>query len=152
MSTPATIILKNSYGDGSEKEIARIYRHWDGNPGNCGKDIATAAIVASRTGKNIRGYSQLNNRNWAQHFLAAFCTLDHDIEFIDSDTNIWSDYVYVITGKYDDFGGKTSIDAETYLYRIGIECYDSIDSIDKNAPMYLGCVEAFNQWCDEHTY
>lgn len=144
MSTPATIILKNSYHDGTEKPIAKIYRHWDGNPGTCGKDIANAALVASRTTPNRHGIPQLNNRNWAQHFLAAFCVCDQDIEFIDMDADIYSDYTYVITGEYDDFGGKIGIDADTYLYRLNIEC--------DGHPHFLGCVEAFDQWCDEHAY
>ncbi|MFR4028647.1 MAG: hypothetical protein ACLTZ6_08540 [Coprococcus sp.] len=66
----------------------------------------------------------LNNRNWCQHFLKAMCMVDADIEFIGEDNVPSASYTYVVTGAYDNFGGKDSIGAEEYLSRINIKVYE----------------------------
>ena len=66
----------------------------------------------------------LNNRNWCQHFLKAMCMADADIEFIGEDNVPSASYTYVVTGAYDNFGGKVSIGAEEYLSRINIKVYE----------------------------
>lgn len=58
-----------------------------------------------------KGYRQ-RNRNWCQHFLKAMCMADADIEFIGEDNVPSASYTYVVTGAYDNFGGKVSIGAE----------------------------------------
>lgn len=47
-----------------------------------------------------------------------------DIEFIGNDENFYSDFTYVITGEYDNFGGKVDIDKLDYLNRINVKVYD----------------------------
>ena len=45
------------------------------------------------------------------------CMVDADIEFIGEDNVPSASYTYVVTGAYDNFGGKDGIDAEEYLSR-----------------------------------
>lgn len=66
----------------------------------------------------------LNNRNWCQHFLKAMCMADADIEFIGEDNVPSASYTYVVTGAYDNFGGKEILGAEEYLSRINIKVYE----------------------------
>lgn len=66
----------------------------------------------------------LNNRNWRQHFLKAMCMADADIEFIGEDNVPFASYTYVVTGAYDNFGGKEILGAEEYLSRINIKVYE----------------------------
>ena len=47
-----------------------------------------------------------------------------DIEFIGEDNVPSASYTYVVTGAYDNFGGKVSIGAEEYLSRINIKVYE----------------------------
>lgn len=47
-----------------------------------------------------------------------------DIEFVGNDTKLYSDFTYVITGEYDNFGGKVGIDKLDYLTRINVKVYD----------------------------
>lgn len=150
MSTPASIIFRNAYGDGSEVDICQIYRHWDGYPGMCGRAIAYAAIVASRTpARSYRDgepYSALTNRNWAQHVLKALCVDDADLEFVDASRMPVSEYTYVVTGNYDDFGGLARLTPDEFLYRINIECRCG------QSMLFCGCVEAFAQWCEDYRF
>ena len=137
MSTPAVTILKNRVLDletdkKKDVTVAKFYRHWDGYPTGHGADIAKAQLNASLTKrkKYIRfdgkecDRSVLNNRNWCQHFLKELCKLDMDIEFIGNDENPYSDFTYVITGEYDNFGGKFDVDKLDYLNRINVKVYD----------------------------
>lgn len=94
-------------------------------------DIASSLVVASRTKPEHIDFSGasverdiLNNRNWCQHFLKAMCMADADIEFIGEDNVPSASYTYVVTGAYDNFGGKDSIGAEEYLSRINIKVYE----------------------------
>lgn len=136
MSTPAVTILKNRVLDWETHEkkdvtVARFYRHWDGYPLGHGADIATAIVNAACTErqKYVRfdgkecDRSVLNNRNWCQHLLKELCKLDMDIEFIGNDENPDGDFTYVITGEYDNFGGKSDIDKLDYLNRINVKVY-----------------------------
>ena len=50
--------------------------------------------------------------------------VDADIEFIGEDNVPSASYTYVVTGAYDNFGGKDSIGAEEYLSRINIKVYE----------------------------
>ena len=125
MSTPSVTILKNlvlnwESNQMEEETIATFYRHWDGYPSCHAIDIANSLVVASRTkpehidfsgGSVERGI--LNNRN-----------SDADIEFIGEDNVPFASYTYVVTGAYDNFGGKVSIGAEEYLSRINIKVYE----------------------------
>lgn len=136
MSTPAVTILKNRVLDWETNEkkdvtVAKFYRHWDGYPTGHGADIATALLNASLTerkkyidfdGKEC-DRSVLNNRNWCQHFLKELCKQDMDIEFVGNDANFYTDFTYVITGEYDNFGGKFDIDNVDYLNRINVKVY-----------------------------
>ena len=97
-----------------------------------GADIAAAIVNAACTehkkcvlfdGKEY-DRSVLNNRNCCQHFLKELCKLDMDIEFIGNDENFYSDFTYVITGDYGNFGGKVDIDKLDYLNRINVKVYD----------------------------
>lgn len=45
-------------------------------------------------------------------------------EFIGEDNVPSASYTYVVTGAYDNFGGKVSIGAEEYLSRINIKVYE----------------------------
>ena len=118
--------------ESDEETIATFYRHWDGYPSCHAIDIANSLVVASRTKPeqhiDFSGASVerniLNNRNWCQHFLKAMCMVDADIEFIGEDNVPSASYTYVVTGAYDNFGGKDSIGAEEYLSRINIKVYE----------------------------
>ena len=137
MSTPSVTILKNlvlnwKSNQMEEETIATFYRHWDGYPSCHAIDIANSLVVASRTKPeqhiDFSGASVerdiLNNRNWCQHFLKAMCMADADIEFIGEDSVPSASYTYVVTGTYDNFGGKVGIGAEEYLSRINIKVYE----------------------------
>ena len=86
--------------------------------------------------------SVLNNRNWCQHFLKELCKQDMDIEFVGNDENLYSDFTYVITGDYDNFGGKFDIDKTDYLMRINVKVYDGDEQgqllFDGSGLEYLG--------------
>lgn len=86
-----------------------------------------------------------NNRNWCQHFLKAMCMADADIEFIGEDNVPSASYTYVVTGAYDNFGGKVSIGAEEYLSRINIKVYEG----DENGNLVFegGAAECLT-WAD----
>ena len=136
MSTPSVTILKNlvlnwESNQMEEETIATFYRHYDGYPSCHAIDIANSLVVASRTKPEHIDFSGasverdiLNNRNWCQHFLKAMCMADADIEFIGEDNVPSASYTYVVTGAYDNFGGKVSIGAEEYLSRINIKVYE----------------------------
>lgn len=137
MSTPSVTILKNlvlnwKSNQMEEETIATFYRHLDGYPSCHAIDIANSLVVASRTKPeqhiDFSGASVerdiLNNRNWCQHFLKAMCMADADIEFIGEDNVPSASYTYVVTGAYDNFGGKVGIGAEEYLSRINIKVYE----------------------------
>ena len=137
MSTPSVTILKNlvlnwESNQMEEETIATFYRHYDGYPSCHAIDIANSLVVASRTKPeqhiDFSGASVerdiLNNRNWCQHFLKAMCMVDADIEFIGEDNVPSASYTYVVTGAYDNFGGKVGIGAEEYLSRINIKVYE----------------------------
>ena len=136
MSTPSVTILKNlvlnwESNQMEEETIATFYRHYDGYPSCHAIDIANSLVVASRTKPEHIDFSGasverdiLNNRNWCQHFLKAICMADADIEFIGEDNVPSASYTYVVTGAYDNFGGKVSIGAEEYLSRINIKVYE----------------------------
>lgn len=79
---------------------------------------STLALTEKECDKSV-----LNNRNWCQHFLKELCKQDMDIEFVDVDKKLCSDFVYVITGEYDNFGGKVDIDKIDYLNRINVKVY-----------------------------
>lgn len=136
MGTPAITIIKNRVLDCDTNEkkdvvVAKFYRHWDGYPTGHGNDIAVALANAALTehkkytcfdGKEYYK-AVLNNRNWCQHFLKELCKQDIDIEFVDTYKNLFNDFVYVITGEYDNFGGKVDIDKFDYLNRINVKVY-----------------------------
>ena len=136
MSTPSVTILKNlvlnwESNQMEEETIATFYRHWDGYPSCHAIDIANSLVVASRTKPEHIDFSGgsverdiLNNRNWCQHFLKAMCMADADIEFIGEDNVPSASFTYVVTGAYDNFGGKVGIGAEEYLSRINIKVYE----------------------------
>ena len=138
MSTPSVTILKNlvlnwETDQMEEETIATFYRHYDGYPSCHAVDIANSLIVASRTKPEHIDFSGasverdiLNNRNWCQHFLKAMCMADADIEFIGEDNVPSASYTYVVTGAYDNFGGKVSIGAEEYLSRINFKVYEEM--------------------------
>ena len=118
MSTPSVTILKNlvlnwETDQMEEETIATFYRHYDGYPSCHAVDIANSLIVASRTKPEHIDFSGasverdiLNNRNWCQHFLKAMGMADADIEFIGEDNVPSASYTYIVTGAYDNFGGK----------------------------------------------
>lgn len=117
--------------DAEDETIATFYRHWDGYPSCHAIDIANSLIVASRTKPEHIDFSGasvergiLNNRNWCQHFLKAMCMADADIEFIGEDNVPSASYTYVVTGAYDNFGGREILGAEEYLSRINIKVYE----------------------------
>lgn len=155
MGTPAITILKNRVLDWETNEkkdvtVAKFYRHWDGYLTGHGADIAKALLNASLTERKkyisfdgkVGDRSVLNNRNWCQHFLKEFCKLDTDIEFVGNDANFYTDFTYVITGEYDNFGGKFDIDNVDYLNRINVKVYsgDENDELlfNGNGVEYLG--------------
>lgn len=155
MGTPAITILKNRVLDwdtDGKKDVvvAKFYRHYDGYPIAHGADIAMALLNASLTErkKYIRFDGKkcdrpvLNNRNWCQHFLKELCKQDMDIEFVGNDANFYSDFTYVITGEYDNFGGKFDIDNVDYLNRINVKVYDGDEQgqllFNGNGVEYLG--------------
>ena len=157
MSTPSVTILKNlvlnwETDQMEEETIATFYRHYDGYPSCHAVDIANSLIVASRTKPEHIDFSGasverdiLNNRNWCQHFLKAMCMADADIEFIEEDNVPSASYTYVVTGAYDNFGGKVSIGAEEYLSRINIKVYEG----DENGNLVFegGAAECLT-WAD----
>lgn len=136
MGTPVVTILKNRVLDWKTNEkkdvtVAKFYRNYDGYLTFHDRDIAMALADAALAehkkytrfdGKECEK-SVLNNRNWCQHFLKELCKQDVDIEFIDADTKIFSYFVYVITGEYDNFGGKFDIGETDYLNRINVKVY-----------------------------
>lgn len=155
MGTPSITILKNRILDWETDEskdvvVAKFYRHYGGYPIAHGSDIAMALLNAARTerkkytcfdGKEC-DKPVLNNRNWCQHFLKELCKQDIDIEFVNTDTKLCSDFVYIITGEYDNFGGKVDIDKADYLNRINVKVYsgDENDELlfNGNGVEYLG--------------
>ena len=68
-----------------------------------------------------------------------------DIEFIGEDNVPSASYTYVVTGAYDNFGGKVSIGAEEYLSRINIKVYEG----DENGNLVFdgGAAECLT-WAD----
>lgn len=54
----------------------------------------------------------------------SMCMADADIEFIGEDNVPSASYTYVVTGAYDNFGGKEILGAEEYLSRINIKVYE----------------------------
>lgn len=137
MSTPSVTILKNlvlnwKSNQMEEETIATFYRHLDGYPSCHAIDIANSLVVASRTKPEHIDYlgesmerDILNNRNWCQHFLKAMCMADADIEFIGEDNVPSASYTYVVTGAYDNFGGKVGITSYDDLKRFAIEKIES---------------------------
>ena len=122
MSTPSVTILKNlvlnwKSNQMEEETIATFYRHYDGYPSCHAIDIANSLVVASRTKPE-------QHIDFCQHFLKAMCMADADIEFIGEDNVPSASYTYVVTGAYDNFGGKVGIGAEEYLSRINIKVYE----------------------------
>lgn len=157
MSTPSVTILKNlvlnwESNQMEEETIATFYRHYDGYPSCHAIDIANSLVVASRTKPEHIDFSGasverdiLNNRNWCQHFLKAMCMADADIEFIGEDNVPSASYTYVVTGAYDNFGGKEILGAEEYLSRINIKVYEG----DENGNLVFegGAAECLT-WAD----
>lgn len=139
MSTPSVTILKNlvlnwESNQMEEETIATFYRHYDGYPSCHAIDIASSLVVASRSKPEHIDFSGasverdiLNNRNWCQHFLKAMCMADADIEFIGEDNVPSASYTYVVTGAYDNFGGKVSIGAEEYVIVNNFYAYGTLD-------------------------
>lgn len=154
MSTPAVTIIKNKLGDGEAVEVARIYRHWDGDPAGHGADIAAALVAASNTPASTwlsfsgeeRSRSVLNNRNWGQHFLRyLLIAKDADLEVVHQGFNGYAEWTYVVTGTYDDFGGKFDITADDYLARVEVAAYYDMD-FDK--PEFRGDAADFSRWIE----
>lgn len=157
MSTPSVTILKNlvlnwESNQMEEETIATFYRHLDGYPSCHAIDIANSLVVASRTKPEHIDFSGasverdiLNNRNWCQHFLKAMCMADADIEFIGEDNVPSASYTYVVTGAYDNFGGKVGIGAEEYLSRINIKVYEGDEN--ENLVFEGGAAECL-AWAD----
>lgn len=158
MGTSSVTILKNRILDWETNEkkdvtVAKFYRHYDGYLMGHGSDIAAALVNAALTErkKYIRfdgkkcDKSVLNNRNWCQHFLKELCKQDMDIEFVDADANLYSDFTYVIIGEYDNFGGKVDIDKLDYLNRINVKVYDG-DEQDEDELLFDGSGLDYLNW------
>lgn len=154
MGTSAITIIKNRVlnWDTKEKEdvvVAKFYRHFDGYPSGHGADIASALADASITKPNDyigfdgmrREENVLNNRNWCQHFLKELCKKDMDIEFTSTDDDIFTDFTYVITGEYANYGGKEDINSDEYMDRINVKVYYGDDYL-----LFDGSAKDYASW------
>lgn len=133
---PSITILKNRVrnletNEQEEKIVAKFYCRWNGYPAGHGRNIARALDYAAITdpkrytlldGKKCKKVV-LNNRNWCQHFLKELCKQDVDIEFVDNDDKLCGNYIYVVTGEYDNFGEKVDVNKHDYLNRINVKVY-----------------------------
>lgn len=145
MGTPSVTIVRNQVieNDGGHVEnVMRFYRHWDGYPSGHGYAIAKALVEAS-------GHLNANNRNWAQHFMAELLKDDPDcpmdIEFMnpDANTNYGQCYTYVVTGRYEECGGKYRVTPEWYRENVTIKVYMGTDC---GHLIFAGDVNEFMNW------
>ena len=114
MSTRSIVLVDSVFGDydWDKREtvvavhpIARVYRHCDGYPDGNGLSILLALAGAAMEDKDV------NNRNWAQHFLKRWLAADMDVEFepcAGEGTYSHGDleWIYRIVGSSDYTGGK----------------------------------------------
>lgn len=159
MSTQSVTIIKNRVLDWDtdkkkEVTIAKFYRHCDGYPSGHGADIASALVDAALTKPEKYMvldkeyvHAVLNNRNWCQHLFKELCKKDIDIEFVNADDKVYTNYTYVITGEYANYGGILDIDAEDYLDRINVKVYygDEGDYV-----LFDGSAEEYAEWDELH--
>lgn len=129
MSTRSVILIDSEFDEYDwEKKvnvvevhpIARMYRHCDGYPDGAGAQVCASLAEASLC-------RDVNNRNWAQHFLKVFLAADMDVEFEPcAGDGTWShgdlEYVYRVTGKSDYTGGKE--DAPDAMGAVAVEVFD----------------------------
>lgn len=133
-------VQRNWQTDEEERvELLRFYRHWDGYPGGHGRDIAWAIQAANDDeGKD--------NRNWAQHVLAHLFSADADMELEGHDDEHGDlDYIYVVDGRYANYGGKHEVDEfavmmSIYRCHYGAASYDDVFSEE---PIYEGTAGDF---------
>ena len=133
--------------------IGRFYRHCDGYPEGHGLHIALALAGMSLCGDDV------NNRNWAQHFLKRLCAMDCDIEFEPPSIADGGfahgdlEYVYRLTGSQDYTGGK--VDSPDAADCVCIEVFavsfsDALDGdysqLDSMEPIYRGDWRGMLQW------
>ena len=158
MSTRSVLLVKSvfDWGDArDESHVARFYRHLDGYPEGFGMDICSALAEASMN-------PLLNNRNWAQHFLAALLSKRMDVEIEPPDgklafchTDI--EYAYVVTGTQDYTGGKESakslenVTVDVYRVRWGVDVGDMYEGL--RDPIFHGGWRDMARWlCSETSW
>lgn len=151
MSTrSATIVMDRRYTspkDYEVKELFRFYRHCDGYPKGHGYQMARAfESVYDKVEHN-----DLNNRNWVQHAFSEFFACDCDIEVEPYGVEHGDlEYLYVVTGSCDDFGGKhgvASMGVTIAVYGCGWdEGYEDVMSGD---PIFEGTPAEYIRWIEE---
>lgn len=144
-------LFKEQGGD-SVMHVARFYRHCDGYPDAFGMDICSALARASRN-------PFLNNRNWAQHFLAALCSKGIDIEMEPPDgpdafSHSDIEYAYRVTGVTDLSGGKVGMDGtddvSVAIYEVGFnQCGRMYDEL--RDPIFEGNWKGLARWLADNT-
>lgn len=89
--------------------------------------------------------SRCHGGDGVEESFKAMCMADADIEFIGEDNVPSASYTYVVTGAYDNFGGKEILGAEEYLSRINIKVYEG----DENGNLVFegGAAECLT-WAD----
>lgn len=145
-----TIVCQRYYTSPEEfktEELFRFYRHWDGYPEGHGKDIAAAMLAAEHHYKN-----SLNNRNWCQKLFAFLFSRDADMEVEPPNATEWGDldYIYVIIGDYDGYGGKYGIDhmpVHLAVFRAGWD--EPYAETLSNEPLFKGTATEYLDWLEE---
>ncbi len=138
MSTPSVTILKNlvlnwKSNQMEEETIATFYRHYDGYPSCHAIDIAKTRSSWHRE-PSLNNISTFRERAWGWTFsitetgasiFSRRCAWRMPISSSSGRTMCpLRATPYVVTGAYDNFGGKVSIGAEEYLSRINIKVYE----------------------------
>ena len=141
-----TLVRQTNHGFGGdrEEELFRFYRHWDGYPDGHGYQMALALAAMQERGGDF------NNRNWAQHALAAVFSMDADLEPETSEVVHGDlDYLYVLHGEYAGCGGKESVDrlpVTIGVWRIGND--EAYGPALMKKPLFEGSPEGYVEWVE----
>lgn len=161
MSTRSvTIVRQRSYYGPSQykvEELFRFYRHCDGYPEGHGLQMAKAFMDAEYLGtmNGERWISDgLNNRNWAQKCFAQLFACDCDLELETANSEHGDiDYLYVVEGDYERYGGKHNIDLLPVTIAVHSVVYDHWDADYKatleSEPLFRGTPREFYDWASE---
>jgi len=165
MSTRSITLIRSEFADydwetkeykSSIHSIARFYRHCDGYPEGHGLHIALALAKVSLEPEEV------NNRNWAQHFLKNICAMNCDVEFEPPSKADGGyahgdlEYIYRITGSQDYTGGKEGkpdagdcVCMEVFAVDWSMNLDADYSQLDSMEPMFKGTWRGFLPWIRE---